>query len=583
MDLDTPPEAPFERLPAEILDLIILQPFLCGEDIKSIRLVSRRITSSATRCLFQQVHISALHRDREVFLSIAQSPHLACHVQTLVWDELTGKFELLQDESLRIKMGWRDPFDSAGFSLVDDLTSQVEPLFWLTSKSVKLEKGKKKATDALPFWDEFVEAVDKFPALRAFVSRPMQPDREVQSAADGYPLSVRVINGFLHFDDWVGNTGENSHHDTVFNLGFLFYLIPLLKLYTERGDQRPRQLCFSDEAVVAMSSLERLATSDAPAFRHLYHLELDVFEQAIRPSRETSGLEACLTEAVNLRHLHLKYVQAPNYGGPRLPPEADVYRSPLFAIPTLPSLLSLCLDNVILELSSSKSPESVPDLPLDHEQPAFINFVKRHAATLKRLCVVSSAVRAHSIRKLARIPNLKLHRLIIIRPFGDNNHYAFEEEDILNFINSKYDYSNLSQQAKGRPVLSFWNPLSTHEHPTWKELGRDEWLSMDMIVEKYAEHMTPRAAYGWMRMAYTMIPQLTKRWRSQGRNIVVPKAGKSKSINAGGMVDLGLWAGHLILPQCSLPQICHRQTSRHHLWRQLGQARRKRPRSTGGA
>lgn len=477
MELDAAPRALFDRLPAEILDLILLQPSLCGEDIKSIRLASKRIESSATRRLFRKVHISALHRDREAFLNIAQSPHLARHVQTLVWDELTGNFRLLQTsfhvEYLGEMMGWGDSLDSVGSNLVDDIISQVQPLFWLTSESAPLEDGEMGYIGALPFWDEFVEAVDKLPALRSFVSRPMQPNREVQSAADGYPLTVRVIKNIFLCED------VYERQDAIFNLGFLFYLIPLLKLYTERGDQRPRQLFFSDEDSVTKSSLEYLATSDAPAFRHLHHLELNVFERARWSRRETSGLEACLTEAVNLRHLHLRYIQAQCRDD--FIPGADIDRSPLYAIPTLPSLVSLCLDDVILEHNYSESPDYGIDLPRDHEQPAFVNFITRHAATLKRLCVLSSYVTRDSVCKLARVPDLKLHRFIMANPDTNNTDYTIKEEDILNFINWKYDYDSegnkLPGQAEG-PILSSRFPKCTHVLPALEEYGKDESLTM---------------------------------------------------------------------------------------------------------
>ncbi|OAQ67581.2 hypothetical protein VFPPC_03955 [Pochonia chlamydosporia 170] len=397
MELDANPGAPLQRVPAEILDVVISQPCLGNEDVKSLRLASKVFERLCARHLFRQISISAVRRDWEAFLSIAHSPALACFAQTLVWQELSGNFEYLRDESFERAIGPKPRRNSADDDItLSTLAAQVVPLFWLTPEhtcTTALNNGDKESVKCLPFWNDFVNAVDKLPSLRLLVSQPMHPDRLVQSPTSGYPLTARAIISFLQFPSrWEGFTGS-------FNLGFLFYLIPLLKLYARRGDVQRWKLSFTEETEIGGTSLEHLKPQDASAFRQLDHLQLRIFEENFSPARDISGLAAGLAPAVHLTHFHLRYTQARKFKGIAMPASAPIHRSPLYEIPTLPSLRFLCLDEVVLENGFIDTPENSRTCCLDHKQPAFVDIVKRHAATLKSLYGFASAATEHKISR----------------------------------------------------------------------------------------------------------------------------------------------------------------------------------------
>lgn len=456
--------APFERLPAEIVEAILSQPSLCSEDVRSIRLVSKAFADICTWYLFRQVHISALHQDRETFLHVAQSPHLACHVQTLVWEELTGNFDLLSNDDSRRSAAWstysrpKDEYDTLA-----DIAAQVKPLFWLMPEHIaRDENGAMKTCDSLRFWSEFIDAVDKFPALQSFESRPMHPDRQLQSATDGYPLTARSVSGFLHFNDW--NMAFNDPNATVFNMGFLLYIVPLLKLYTERGDQRQKQLCFTDESITKYTALEHLTAIDAPAFRHINHLELRICENLKQRPRDITGLSACLAGAFNLTHFHVRYLQNKEWKETPLDPR-NIHISPLLELPILPALHTLCLEDVVLECTCDDAIEFNPMAPLDHEQLAVVDFVERHAGTLKKLYILSSSVTEQTVRELARVPTLKLERFVMVPPDREVDTCAVDESDLLKFINGKNNSDvkgSKSSDASPPSLTPFWAPPSTH-------------------------------------------------------------------------------------------------------------------------
>ncbi|KAG6016331.1 hypothetical protein E4U54_001717 [Claviceps lovelessii] len=90
-----------DGMPTEIHHVIISQLSSCRDGIKALRQTGRRFADTCASHLFSSVHISALTRDRTRFLKVAASPHLACHVKTLVCEEITGDFRNFKPAALR--------------------------------------------------------------------------------------------------------------------------------------------------------------------------------------------------------------------------------------------------------------------------------------------------------------------------------------------------------------------------------------------------------------------------------------------------------------------------------------------------
>lgn len=76
-------------LPPELLVFEILSdPSLTNQDRKNVRLTCRSLEPSATAVVFQRIFISRLKADRDAFLRVATTPHLAANVREVVWYEL---------------------------------------------------------------------------------------------------------------------------------------------------------------------------------------------------------------------------------------------------------------------------------------------------------------------------------------------------------------------------------------------------------------------------------------------------------------------------------------------------------------
>lgn len=78
-------------MPQELLRMVAADPVLTNRDRKLARLACRVLDGAMTPVVFRRAFISRLRADRDTFLSIAATPHLAACVEEVVWLEL-GEF-----------------------------------------------------------------------------------------------------------------------------------------------------------------------------------------------------------------------------------------------------------------------------------------------------------------------------------------------------------------------------------------------------------------------------------------------------------------------------------------------------------
>ncbi|KAG6041512.1 hypothetical protein E4U41_003815 [Claviceps citrina] len=420
----------FDCLPTEI-HYAIVSHLSCRRDIKALRRTSRRFQDICAAHLFASLHISPLTRDVVSFIKIAALPHLACHVRTLVWEEITGDFNLLEPAALPTVFGPEIEVDqSSGYTgwqeergLLEDLAAQSKALFWLTSRHAEAEMRRRRDTNSgslpangthLPFWIEFVEATGALHNLDTLVSRPMHPDREVQPVADGcYPLTARVVLRYLH---------TYRRNEEIF---------------------ASKKLSFSDESVFTPSALKHLTHRDVNAFSNLNHLELRLTEAAT-PRESTvgdfahieRGLAYCLMAAAKLKSLHISCVEVPHLVSG---PEEAFFLS---MIPTLPALLSASFESVRLD---TENRDKQRDKYSHEAQPVLVDFIKRHASTLRELQLHNSIVTGKTIEKLAADPCVMLDRFVISP--ADQSAYMRpqKEQQLLDMINQNYPGSTLQR------------------------------------------------------------------------------------------------------------------------------------------
>lgn len=82
--------ATFGDLPAEMLSIIAAAPNLTNHDRKQARLANSSLAAAMTPFIFRRAYISWIKADRDAFMSLAVTPHLAAHVEEVIWFELGG-------------------------------------------------------------------------------------------------------------------------------------------------------------------------------------------------------------------------------------------------------------------------------------------------------------------------------------------------------------------------------------------------------------------------------------------------------------------------------------------------------------
>jgi len=210
--------AALAEFPQEVLDTILSSPDLSHHDRANIRLVNRFFHRAVSPHVFRRIHISCLKTDRDAFLAIANSPHLAPLVKELVWDEVSVEYPPSRPLPMDlVPVTDRDDETSIPevLSLMERTAQEIPWLPWVANSPQsraspeELQEFNQIFEEFLPI---FVRAVEKLSNLRCITSTAMSSDRVL---CDGsYPLT---LNNFLILGD--------SHRRRD---GFLKFVLPTI-------------------------------------------------------------------------------------------------------------------------------------------------------------------------------------------------------------------------------------------------------------------------------------------------------------------------------------------------------------------
>ncbi len=222
-----PPSLP--DLPFEILRMVVWDEDLSQDDVQAVRLTCRALSGVAATRLFYRISISKLNTDREAFLAICRSPHLALHVHHVEWleisynvdlfDRIANNFGIQQSEECRED-------DTA--ALCSYFKDQAKSLFWMiNAPSIGNRRnyggesiGNAPKNAVAEFRDTFTTAIDMLPNLHTFISRPMSSTRIINKDPE-YPMAAAL---FQRFQDRKFLT--ILPHET--NDGLVYFLAPAM-------------------------------------------------------------------------------------------------------------------------------------------------------------------------------------------------------------------------------------------------------------------------------------------------------------------------------------------------------------------
>ncbi|KAK3356361.1 hypothetical protein B0T25DRAFT_565734 [Lasiosphaeria hispida] len=144
-------------MPFEILTKILWCDELTQCDVKAARLTCHALATAAADRLFLRIYVSKLVTDRDSFLAICNSLHLAVHVREVEWLEISyalGGFE------------WVHPGESAGrlTSRNGEVGYSDDPLEWFEKWDLKAG-DKEEPTPPCNALRDFVAAEGQAPGL----------------------------------------------------------------------------------------------------------------------------------------------------------------------------------------------------------------------------------------------------------------------------------------------------------------------------------------------------------------------------------------------------------------------------------
>jgi hypothetical protein len=239
-------------LPFDILRAIVWSERLDRNDVEHLRLTCRSLSDVTVTRLFYRIGISKLNTDRDSFLFICRSPHLASHVRELEWLEITWDIDLFQriPSNLSVPPGalqLGEIEDDDTESMCHHFAAAAETLFWLPSPpnialpgSVlpvdnRLELLATHQNTVEGFRDIFQSALDMLPNLHTFVSRPMSSTRLITTQS-GYPMAASLFQTFQDTPKFPGPPPET-------NDGLIHFLIPAM----DRPTSTVTRLRWADE------------------------------------------------------------------------------------------------------------------------------------------------------------------------------------------------------------------------------------------------------------------------------------------------------------------------------------------------
>ncbi|OIW22513.1 hypothetical protein CONLIGDRAFT_220349 [Coniochaeta ligniaria NRRL 30616] len=412
-------QSPIRRLPPEIVDQIA-ESYLSHDDWKSIRLTSRFFDRSMIRLLFRRVFLSKTKLDRDVFLNISRSPHLATAARELTWYELAEDGDVFRDRDLS------DYPDQSGntFELPPFLTLARDAFWWPGSI------GNHHPSDLLPW---FQVALNNMPNIESFVSCRMPESRVVSKKQ--YLLTAQAL--------YDGGSSPKRMND-----GFYHFLLPTMRL----PESSIKRLVLANEGIE--SSTFRIQPSDGPAFQKLTHIHLSIGRLRSSSDGGLSGVKVCLRSAFALEELRLCFRTENGIRGPkwRAAWQQTEHHSAVVAqlfdagsekeAMFWPHLRRLELEDIWLRQR--------------HKIKIVLKLLEAHSSTLRHLAFRQCEIIGRMLSGMSNIPGLKLESLQIT-DHTDAVVLVLADSVLLGYVNNT-----------GPPPDNVWRSSAICSASTWE-------------------------------------------------------------------------------------------------------------------
>ncbi|KAH6879522.1 hypothetical protein B0T10DRAFT_520153 [Thelonectria olida] len=394
-------------LSQDLLIEIIEDDDITQADVIALRLSCIALSKPATIVLFHRIRISQLRHDRDAFLSICRSPHLAQYVRELEWQEVSwypGYFRRIPRVPCvhHIPDLLTEPTEDDIEATCDMLDALSVDLLWLPIVPYGLpdlvdSRVEAQRREAIAqFRDEFDEVVKLLPNLRTVISRTMPPERTFDWCE--YPIQTELFQ--THNPDDLTAVPPHS------NDGLFLFLLPAM----ERSALHITRLLWEDGSPGA----SYLRPSCPEAFRRLDTMSISLIPmKGQRYDNLTTNLEAA-TSVRNLS-LGLEYVQ--NERGPE---HLQL------------TLLRFSLEDKCTRWSQLHS-LSLVSMPL--VRSALVGIVRPNAETLSHLYLCDCQLDLSVMKRLSEIPALRLKSLRVVE--HDYPQQLIAEDELLCFINKE--------------------------------------------------------------------------------------------------------------------------------------------------
>lgn len=205
--------ATFHDLPTELLSIIAADPDLTNHDRKQARLVCSRLADAITPFTFRRAYVSWIKSDRDAFLSLANTPHLAAHVEEVIWFQPGGQRNMRSLRDFCLQFAECDKHDLQNFSnelegltelRADLLTSAqglcwpptarpLEQFEWRNDRNVLNITRLNPAEYAVEFSAKFRLAIALMPKVHTLSLEPMPWRRVISAHPDSYPFHAGLM------------------------------------------------------------------------------------------------------------------------------------------------------------------------------------------------------------------------------------------------------------------------------------------------------------------------------------------------------------------------------------------------------
>ncbi|CAH0023789.1 unnamed protein product [Clonostachys rhizophaga] len=436
--------ASLQALSAELVSLIVEDDCLSLEDLAALRLTCSSLTDVASAVLFRRIYISPLVQDRTSFLKICHSPRLAQHVREVEWSELLwfpSCFEnyLLHPYGLRGTDNESETGEVSGASqlngekgtepavTIDDtvviLDRSCDQAFWLPAvPSTVLSAIFESETTAEPdegvllmrteavngFKWAFSEALALLPNLHTMASRPMSRHRVIGGCY--YPMTAGHIQVRLP-GRWEAPWNWSSD-------GLYLFILPAMATM----DRPVRRLVWED----GLRGNGAFGRPEPEAFRYLDTLSISLAKWNLVhgiPSitdATLSGVKACLDVSSNVRHLTLGV-------------EGEINRWSL--VDTCVIEKSLLRYSPGIDRSEWTRLHSLSLISMNVGDEMLIAVVRESAETLCHLYLEECNMTLNRVKKLSKIPKLKLQSVRVLSEYPRHQCHLIPERKLLDYLN----------------------------------------------------------------------------------------------------------------------------------------------------